>query len=69
MSHLAKSKLGWIIQLNPLSPMVEAFRYCLFGKGTFTQGSLLYSIAFAAVVMIGGFLLFNRVEKKFMDTV
>jgi lipopolysaccharide transport system permease protein len=69
MSHLSQSKVAWLIQLNPLSPLVECFRYCLFGKGTFTQGDLIYSFSCAAGMLIFGFLLFNRVEKKFMDTV
>lgn len=69
MSHLMKSKYGWVIELNPLAPLVEAFRYCLFGRGTFSQGDLLYSFICSMVLVGGGYILFNRVEKKFMDTV
>lgn len=69
MSHLSKSKIAWVIEANPLSPLVECFRYCLFGKGTFTQETLLYSFSCSIAVVVIGFLLFNRVEKKFMDTV
>ena len=66
---MTKTKLTWVIDLNPLAPVVEAFRYCLFGKGTFTTYDLLYSAGFVVVTVVLGFLLFNRVEKKFMDTV
>lgn len=69
MSHLSKSKIAWLIEANPLSPLVECFRYCLFGKGTFTQETLLYSACCSIAVVVIGFLLFNRVEKKIMDTV
>jgi lipopolysaccharide transport system permease protein len=69
MSHLEKSNLTWLLKLNPLSPIVEAFRYCLFGKGTFTTYDLVYCGAFVTIVMASGFVLFNRVEKRFMDTV
>ncbi len=58
-----------IASLNPLTPIMEVFRYSLLGKGTFTLTSVLYSIVFAIVIMTIGIVLFNRVEKDFMDTV
>ncbi len=69
LSFLKNSKYAFFIELNPLTPLVEAFRYALLGKGTFTTGSLLYSCAFTLVVLVFGTMLFNRVEKNFMDTV
>lgn len=69
LSFLAGSEYAWVIELNPLSPLVEAFRYILLGKGTFTIGNLLFSGAFTLVVLFFGMILFNRVEKNFMDTV
>lgn len=63
-----KSYASWI-QWNPLSPVVEAFRYVLFGNGTFTVNSLLYSFLFIAVVLFIGLVFFNKVERTFMDTV
>lgn len=69
LSYLkGKSYASWI-QWNPLSPIVEAFRYALFGNGTFTPTSLLYSLTFIVVTLIIGMVLFNKVEKSFMDTV
>ena len=58
-----------IASLNPLSPIMEVFRYALLGKGTFTIESVLYSIIFATAIMFIGIILFNSVEKDFMDTV
>jgi lipopolysaccharide transport system permease protein len=69
LSYLAKSKYQWLIGLNPLSYLVEGFRYCLFGKGTVTTNGLLYSFIFMVVAVFFGSLIFNKVEKDFMDTV
>lgn len=69
LSFLTNSKYRWLIELNPLTPIVEAFRYSLFGKGTFTAVTLTYSAGFMVVVIFVGMLIFNKVEKSFMDTV
>lgn len=63
-----KSYASWI-EWNPLSPIIEAFRYSLFGSGTFSVFSLAYSAAFILVTVFIGLLIFNKVEKDFMDTV
>jgi lipopolysaccharide transport system permease protein len=69
ISFLETKGVAWAIQLNPLSALVEAFRFCLLGKGTFTMEGLLFSFSFAIVILFLGLVLFNRVEKTFMDTV
>ncbi len=69
MSYLQNKSYARIIELNPLTPLVEAFRYALFGKGTFDSLDILYSFIFMVVVLVIGLILFNRVEKTFMDTV
>jgi lipopolysaccharide transport system permease protein len=69
LSFLQHKGYGKFIAFNPLSPIVECFRYCLFGKGTFTTISLLYSIGFMIIVLLFGSIIFNKVEKNFMDTV
>ena len=58
-----------LVQLNPMSSLVEAFRYGFLGAGTVSLGYLAYSVAFTLVILIAGVLLFNRVERSFMDTV
>jgi lipopolysaccharide transport system permease protein len=63
-----KSYASWI-KWNPLTPVVEAFRYALFGNGSFSAGSLMYSMAIIVVILFIGLLLFNKVERTFMDTV
>ncbi len=62
-------KYRWIVLANPMSSIVETFRYAFVGKGTFSWGLLAYSTVFTLVVLIGGTLIFNKVEKNFMDTV
>ncbi len=59
-----------IVSLELLgTKVVEAFRYSIFGTGTFTLPGILYSIVFTVIVVFGGMILFNRVERSFMDTV
>lgn len=69
MSFLKTKSVAWIIQLNPLSGVFEAFRFCIFGAGTFDATDIIYSVGFAVVVLFVGLILFSRVEKSFMDTV
>ena len=58
-----------LVLLNPMSSLVEAFRFGFLGAGTVSYGHLAYSAVFTVVILICGVLLFNRVERNFMDTV
>src|SRR5260221_4973960 len=69
LSVISNLKFAWILKLNPLTPLAEAFRYALFGKGMFSTGWLLYSAGFMTIALLIGLILFNKVEKSFMDTV
>jgi lipopolysaccharide transport system permease protein len=55
--------------LNPLTSIVETFRYAFLGVGTFNWIYLGYSLLFAVTVMVFGTMIFNKVEKSFMDSV
>lgn len=57
------------VQYNPLTAIIEAFRYGLLGKGSFSPGDLLYSTIAIIGILLVGIVVFNRVEKSFMDTV
>lgn len=57
------------IWLNPLSSLFETFKYGFFGKGTISLFWLGYSVVFSIVIFVIGLLLFNKVEKRFIDTV
>jgi lipopolysaccharide transport system permease protein len=59
----------WIILANPMTPILEAFRYAYLGAGIVNVMYLLYSFCFMVGVLFIGVLIFNRVERTFMDTV
>ena len=63
------ARFQWIILANPMTPIVEAFRYAFLGAGTVDTGHLLYSLGFMVIVVFLGSVIFNRVEQTFMDTV
>ncbi|TAK44755.1 MAG: ABC transporter permease [Saprospiraceae bacterium] len=62
-------RFQWVIQANPMTPVIEAFRFAYLGAGTVNLNHLLYSFGFMLVVVIIGSIIFNRVEQTFMDTV
>lgn len=59
----------WIIALNPMTSVVETFKYAALGQGVFSWLYLTYSIVFMILMLIIGIVIFNKVEKGFMDTV
>ena len=69
VSTLAGSKLYPIIMLNPVTCAVEAFRWTFLGVGEFNFTYWAISIAVTAVVLMLGVIIFNKVEKTFMDTI
>ncbi len=58
-----------VFELNPVSPLVEAFKYGFIGTGTFDIGWIAYSFIFSSITLLIGILVFNRTEKNFMDTI
>ena len=59
-----------VMCLNPVTPVIEAFKYGALGAGQFVGwGWLAYSFGFMLVVLFIGILIFNKVQKSFMDTV
>lgn len=59
----------WIILANPMTSIIEAFRFAYLGEGTVNLAQLLYSLVFMLVMVFVGSVVFNRVEQTFMDTV
>ena len=58
-----------LILANPLTSIVETFRFGFLGTGTVSVWYLLYSFVFMLITLVIGVLLFNHVEATFMDTV
>ena len=62
--------LAFIMRLNPVTPVIETFKYGALSAGEFIGwGWLAYSFIFMLVVLALGILIFNKVQKSFMDTV
>ena len=62
-------KWRWILMLNPMAPVIELLRHAFLGTGGVHMQSWLISLASTTLVFFVGIVLFNRVEKTFMDTV
>ena len=69
MSFVENEKLHLAMSLNPVTPIVEAIRYSLLGQGQFSWLWLGYSVLMTIVLLMIGLVLFNKVQKSFMDTV
>lgn len=62
-------KRQWIMALNPVTSIVETFKYGTMGVGTFSWMQLSYSFGFMVVLLGIGIVVFNKVQRSFMDTV
>lgn len=62
-------KYRWIMLINPMTPVIETFRFAFLGTGTFSWAHLGISAATTILIVAAGIVLFNHVEKTFMDTV
>lgn len=71
LSTLAKNHPDyvWVLQANPMTSIIEAFKYAFLGSGMFSWASLLYSLIFTLCVLLFGTIVFNRVERNFIDVV
>lgn len=69
LSTIDNEKLRFVMSLNPLTGIVEAFKYAMLGEGQFSWAMLAYSFVFMIVLLSVGVVIFNRVQKTFMDTV
>jgi lipopolysaccharide transport system permease protein len=58
-----------IMLVNPMTGIIETFKFGFFGMGTLQWALLVYSTVFALVIFLAGLVIFNKTEKNFMDTV
>lgn len=65
----APEKYKSLISLNPMTGIIECFRFALFGHGNLTIDSIGYSTLFTIISLVLGVLVFNKTEKTFVDTV
>ena len=69
ISMITSEKLRLLIMLNPMTSIIEAFKYATLGQGYFSWGALGYSFAFMSILLAWGIIIFNKVQRSFMDTV
>ena len=69
LSTITNEKLRIVMQLNPLTGIVEFFKYGMLGVGNHEWWMLGYSFGFMVVLLAIGIIVFNKVQKSFMDTV
>jgi lipopolysaccharide transport system permease protein len=69
MSTIPDGKMKMLLMANPLSPIVEGFKYAFLGAGSFSWAALAYSAGFTAVMLIIGVVVFHKTERNFIDTV
>ena len=62
-------KYMWLIQANPLTAVLETFKFGFLGQGTFSWFALGYSLVFSIIILLLGIIIFNRVERSFMDVI
>jgi lipopolysaccharide transport system permease protein len=65
----ADSGIRWIIEANPMTAVIETFRYGFLGNASFSWSGLGYSSIFTFIVLVFGVVIFNKVERTFVDTV
>lgn len=63
------TKYSWIIKLNPITSVIETLRYGFLGKGSFSWELLGYSTGVTVIIFLLGVIIFNKVERTFVDTV
>jgi lipopolysaccharide transport system permease protein len=61
--------MAYLIELNPMTYIIEAFRYAFLGKGEFTFASITYSTLVTLLILFFGIIIFNKTEKNFVDTI
>lgn len=66
---MVSDEYRWVMLANPMSPIVEIFRYSFLGSGSFNPLYLAYSATATVAILAVGIILFNHVERTFMDTV
>ncbi|MDN5286185.1 MAG: transporter permease [Mucilaginibacter sp.] len=60
---------SWLVKFNPVTAIIETFRYSFLGRGSFSWELLGYSLITTIIILLTGTIIFNKVEKTFVDTV
>lgn len=68
-AKLRYPEYSWVIECNPMTAIIETFRYGFLGEGSFDWRMLSYSALITFTLLAVGIVIFNKVEKNFVDTV
>ena len=69
LSMVTDSNLRMLIMANPMTAIIEAFKYITLGQGYFSWTAIGYSFTFMTILLVFGVVVFNKVQRSFMDTV
>lgn len=69
LSMVPEGKLRMLLLANPMTSIIEGFKFATLGQGYFSWGTLGYSFAFMSILLVIGVVVFNKVQRSFMDTV
>ena len=69
LSMVEEGSLRTLIMANPMTSIIEAFKYATLGQGFFSWYALGYSFLFMSVLLLFSVVIFNKVQRNFMDTV
>ena len=69
LSYVTNPTLHTIMQLNPMTALIETFKYGAFGASEFSWSALAYSIGFMLLLLLLGIAMFNRKQKYFIDNI
>ena len=69
LSYVTNPTLHRIMLFNPMTAIIETFKYGAYGAGEFSWTALGYSAGVIAVLLVVGIVLFNRKQKSFIDTI
>lgn len=69
LSYVTNPTLHKIMLFNPMTAIIETFKYGAYGAGEFSWTALGYSAGVIAVLLVLGIVLFNRKQKSFIDTI
>ena len=69
LSYVTNPTLHKIMLFNPMTAIIESFKYGAYGAGEFSWTSLGYSAIIIIVLLFIGIAMFNRKQKYFIDTI
>lgn len=69
LSYVTNPTLHEVMLINPMTAIIETFKFGAYGAGTFTWSSLAYSAGCCAVLFLIGVFMYNRKQKFFIDTI